>query len=339
VSFLGTAWFASLVAFHVAAWSPLVPGLLLAAVSAGAIGSLFFLGIIVRYRHLCPYCLMVHSANLAAWLLLATAPAYTWPTARTAIGAASGAAVFAAVTAILAWTRTRTKQSSARQREQRFRQSLRRIHQHLHHAPERHLRQPVGGRWWCGPTTAEIRLVVYLDYQCPDCRLAERQLEQALSGRCNVAVTYRHFPLSRQCNPRVHPSNDHRYACRAARAAEAAGLLGGNQGFLRLHAWLFHETVEFSDAELAESLPRLGFADIAAFFATMNGPDVAKNVQQDIEEATRLAVVGTPAVFVEGIRLEGATADQALPRLLNSLLDEREPRTRNANGRQETYRP
>jgi predicted DsbA family dithiol-disulfide isomerase/uncharacterized membrane protein len=317
VSFLGAAWFPALVAFHVASPPP-TPGLLLAAVSAGAVGSLLFLGIIVVYRYFCPYCLMVHSANLTAWLLVVSGP---WG----GIGRASvvdsvlAAAIFAATTAVLAWARSRTREASAMRRERAFQRSLRRIRKHVHRARKQHLRAQISGRWWRGPQNAAIRLEIYSDYQCPDCRRAENQLERSLAGRCDISVTYKHFPLSRQCNRRLKSPNDHRHACRAARAAEAAGLVGGSKAFLQLHSWLFHQKAEFTDQELAAVLPRIGCTDPAVFFAALDGPEVAERIRQDAEEGIRRGVVGTPAVFVEGVRLEGTTAERAIPRLLDAI--------------------
>lgn len=336
VSFLGTAWFASLVAFQLAGWAGRVPGLLLTAFSAGALGSLFFLSLILCYRHVCPYCLMVHSANLAAWLLLATAPQPTWSTPQNILGAAIAAGVFVATTLTLAWARARTKKASAQRRERQLQRSLRRIRRHLHRARKQHLRPQVLGRWWRGPQNAAVRLVVFSDYECPDCRRTELQLERYLVDRCNVAVTYKHFPLSRQCNRRVKSASEHRHACRAARVAEAAGVLAGSRGFLPVHSWLFHCKAVFTDQELANALPTLGFADPQAFFDAMSGPEVAKHLEEDIEEGIRLGLAGTPAVFVEGLRLEGVTNERAIPRLLESLEREaggRRDRAGNANGR------
>jgi protein-disulfide isomerase len=186
--------------------------------------------------------------------------------------------------------------------------------------------------------------VIYADYQCSDCRQAEDQLNMALPGRCELAVTYKHFPLSHACNRRVQSTADHRHACRAALAAEAAGLLGGPPGFLRLHAWLFQCGANFTEAELAAALPSLGFADTDTFFRTMYGAQAAQHLREDIEEGISLGLAGTPAVFVEGVRLEGVTAERALSRLLESLdsagkLPPPPPHSPKEHGRQMSYRP
>jgi len=319
LAFLGTAWFAALAVFQVSVWRQPVPGLLLLGLTVGAIGSLFFLTLILVLRHVCPYCLMVHSANLTAWLLFLTAPDRAWLAPRGLVGAALAAATFCGMTVLLACARTRTRRIVAQRREQSFQQSLRRVHRHLYQLHKHRHRAAISGRWWRGVPTAAVRLVIYSDYQCSDCRHTEAQLETALSARCEVAVTFKHFPLSHACNPRIHSLSDHPHACRAALAAEAAGQLGGNRGFLMLHDCLLQRNAVFTDAELAAALPQFGFTDPVAFFQAMHGPQAQEHLREDIEEAIRLGVVGTPAVFVEGIRLEGIMAERAIARLLESL--------------------
>jgi len=345
VSFFGTAWFAALGVFQAATWNQPLAGLFALGLTIAALGSLFFLGLIVVTRHACPYCLMVHSANLTAWLLFVTVPERVWWPSNRQVGAAvAAAATFCGVSVLLAATRKRIKRISAQRRERLFQQSLRRIHRHLYHSHEHQQRAPVSGRWWRGLPTAPVRLVIFADYQCSDCRQAESQLDAALPGRCYLAVTYKHFPLSHACNRRVQSGADHRHACRAALAAETAGLLGGPPGFLRFHTWLFQHGAAFTDAELAGALPGLGFADPAVFFQAMDGPQAAEHLRQDIEEAIGLGVAGTPAVFVEGVRLEGATAERAISRLVESLdgVQTREvppPWSPKEHGRQTSYRP
>lgn len=334
VSFLGAACFAALWAYQLAVgWRHPVPGLLVLAVSAGAVASLYFLGVMVAFRHFCPYCFIVHSGNLAAWILLASAPDWSWLTRRGIVGACIAAAVFVVTTILLASAQVVTKEVSTARHEGRFQQSVRRIRRHLHRSKRHPVLDPVAGRWWRGPQNAAIRLVVFSDYQCPDCRKTELQLHDALAGRCDAAVSYKHFPLSSECNPPVKSPGDHRHACRAARAAEAAGMLGGSEGFLRVHAWLFKRKAEFNDEQLAAMLPAMGFSDVDGFLNVMNGSEAAKRVKRDIAEGIALGVSGTPAVFVNGVRLEGATADRAISRLLEAVGRGANTRWAHANGR------
>lgn len=46
-----------------------------------------------------------------------------------------------------------------------------------------------------GSTSAPIKVVFFVDYQCPSCRTADPLVRQAISKRPDVALIYREFPL------------------------------------------------------------------------------------------------------------------------------------------------
>ncbi len=75
------------------------------------------------------------------------------------------------------------------------------------------------------------------DYQCIDCQKVEREIEEILASRSDVSLSVKHYPMCAEaapgvpCNPYVKQTL-HANACWAARAAEAAGILKGDQGIL-----------------------------------------------------------------------------------------------------------
>jgi len=126
--------------------------------------------------------------------------------------------------------------------------------------------------------------------------------------------------MCRDCNWTIlHPSF-HDNACRAAWAAEAADVLGGNDGFWRMHHWLFDRDGLFTDEELREALPELGFNDPEAFFTAMAGDEVRGRVQEDIEVAEALGLDGTPLIFVNGVELQGAAVAGNVTAAIEDLL-------------------
>ena len=78
------------------------------------------------------------------------------------------------------------------------------------------------GRYRRGPEVAPVRIVLFTDYQCPDCDQLDQLLEGLIEGRPDVAVSVKHFPFSKACNPNV-PRELHPNACWAARAAVEEG--------------------------------------------------------------------------------------------------------------------
>ena len=79
-----------------------------------------------------------------------------------------------------------------------------------------------------GPQGAQVTVVKYGDYECPDCQKMHRSIEKMTRELLNdVRLVYRHFPLVN-----VHP-----HALRAAEAAEAApchAAVGGDDGASQL---------------------------------------------------------------------------------------------------------
>jgi protein-disulfide isomerase len=93
----------------------------------------------------------------------------------------------------------------------------------------------------------------------------------------------------------MHPN-----ACWAARTAEAASILGGNDGFWRMHAWLFAERGSFTDASFPVSLRELGF-DPSSFIPIMTSQETLDTVRTDTDAAKELGVFFTPMIFINGV--------------------------------------
>ena len=126
VSFLGTAWFAALLA----AWMWTGPAEAISrwwkwGVRASMAGSVFFLTIMLLERHLCPYCLIVHSGNLAFGGVVALYPGL--PKAPIGLPLAIGAIVFASITAALSVVQQRVQDEARTHAEEQFQAALRRI--------------------------------------------------------------------------------------------------------------------------------------------------------------------------------------------------------------------
>lgn len=138
-----------------------------------------------------------------------------------------------------------------------------------------------------------IRVVSYSDFLCPYCRRFRKvllNLRQAFGER--MEYVFRHFP-----NERVHPG-----ATFAARAAEAAGRQGK---FWEMHDRLFDEPPPFGEARIREIARELGL-DMERFESDLNAEETLARVEDDLDEARRNGVHGTPTIFVDGQRYDGA---------------------------------
>jgi protein-disulfide isomerase/uncharacterized membrane protein len=156
-----------------------------------------------------------------------------------------------------------------------------------------------------GDAAAPVTIVEFSDFECAYCARNHVILKQLLERRPDlVRVVYRHFPLDALCNEALDKSV-HARACRAAEAAECAGLQGRFQ--------------EMADAMFADQR-RLFEANL---FAIANGLDLDEEVFRRCmeEHATRDAVLAdsragnrldlrsTPTLFINGRRVEGTLED------------------------------
>jgi protein-disulfide isomerase/uncharacterized membrane protein len=177
------------------------------------------------------------------------------------------------------------------------------------------------GRYRRGPAEAAIRIMLFTDFQCPDCRMIEQQIDQIMRDPQrfpSVSVSMKHFPFSPLCNPAAK-MNLHPNACWAARAAEAAGILWGDDGFWKMHDWLFARKGVFEkEAEVVEAIRSFGY-EPGDFFKVMSGPETARRIQADCAEANALGLYFTPMIFINGVELKGWSAPNALLRTVEAV--------------------
>ncbi len=115
-------------------------------------------------------------------------------------------------------------------------------------------------------------------------------MRQAFGER--IAYTLRHFPVER-----IHPG-----ATFAARLVEAAGMQGR---FWDMHDRLFDEQPPFTEAHMLDMARGLGL-DMDRLKRDIDDPATLAHVEADIAEGRRQGVSGTPTIFVDGVRYDGA---------------------------------
>ena len=303
VAFVGLAHFAALlVTWGLAggAW----PATLTATSRLGALASLAFLGRMLADGEACAYCLTAHAANLVFAAAVVRTSRRT-ETRRAELGYLSAFVLVSGGLAALRTVGERARTAAEEQDLVRSTEALR----------SSRSATPFTGRYLRGPATAAVRVVLFTDYQCPDCAAVEAQATELLGERSDLSLAVKHFPLCVECNVRARElgRNPHRNACWAARAAEAAGMLGGAEGFWRLHGWLFERRGAFDEATLRAALPGLGF-EVGPFLALLRGAETLRRVEADVAEALDVGIDSTPLIFVNGVELRGWRARDGLRR-------------------------
>jgi hypothetical protein len=128
--------------------------------------------------------------------------------------------------------------------------------------------------------------------QCPFCERffpTLKRLEQNFGT--TLRVVYRQFPISN-----IHPD--------AFKAAEAS-LCAYDQGkFWEMHDLLFQEQDRLTVKDLKVKADRLGLNQ-RKFDACLDSGRHVEQVQDDLRKGRRIGVTGTPAIFVNGIPVEG----------------------------------
>ncbi|MFQ5424865.1 MAG: DsbA family protein [Phycisphaerae bacterium] len=355
VSFLGLAYFVGLLVAWVSSRRGLsMPFRML--IRFGALVSIGFVAILILEQHLCKYCLGTHAGNLAFWLLMertrkcGVSLAVLRPVITTAV-------VFIVASAGLYVAESRTRAVVQAKQEAEFEESTQQMvtaareqaasgrdaapaptseptpADHADAGPDTAVTdtqqldadvpdQPwtgaFTGRWRLGPEKAAVRIVMFTDYQCKDCQRIEGEVRQKFPEWTSVSLSIKHFPMDKRCNPNMSATL-HAAACWAAQAAEAVGLLAGNDAFWQMHQWLFDLKGDYSQAPLLEYLAELGI-DQDEFFAILPTDDTLANIHQDIDEAMWLGLHFTPMVFINGIELKGVFARQAVIRAVDKVL-------------------
>ncbi len=178
------------------------------------------------------------------------------------------------------------------------------------------------GRPMRGAKDAKVTIVVYDDFQCPFCSKMHATLFQDVMKQYGdrVKVVYKDYPLFE-----IHPW--------AGRAAVDSNCLAAQSSGAY---WDFADTVHYNGRQISgDKRPLEGqFAEldrIAMELGRKHSVDAAKleqciktqpkeQLEASVKEAESLGVTGTPALFINGIKVDGAvpasevraTIDQAL---------------------------
>jgi predicted DsbA family dithiol-disulfide isomerase/uncharacterized membrane protein len=340
IALVGVAWFAGLLAAWATGRGP-IPGIVRGLALIGGVFSVVYLVVMLSLGKICPYCLVAHLANLGFVGLLLLASRRTGraravsPGRWLGIGGVTFAAVLGALLFVSAGQEQRRMAAAESERERSASEIVERS-QSQSTPEELWGEEGFRGRYVHGPESAAIRVVMFTDYQCPDCNRIEREIEPILKQRDDISLSVMHFPFCRNadggkiCN-QYAPRDLHANACRAARAAEAAGIVGGNDAFWGMHFWIFSRSGNFTQAELDQQIGAMRL-DREDFLAAMQGDQTLSIVHQDVERAHSLGLHYTPMIFINGVELKGWNAANALERTIAQVAaTSPDPRTASAD--------
>ena len=305
VSFVGVAWFSSLLAIWLK-WG--FSKELLAITRVGVLGSLFFVGIMISKETFCKYCVVAHVGNILFWAILEKTTTVQggeeenkksvgWPTGNIGLLFGVFVPIFIGLSvslgAINYWVEKNTVEKNrlaAEENEQKI----------VGGVADISTLKKLKAKHKIGFDSAPIQITMFTDYQCPDCRRIEKQLSAIVKSRGDICVSVKHFPMCYHCNENIGSFNLHANACWAARAAEAASIVGGEEGWEKMHNWLFENRGVFTDSDFPQSLLSLGF-EPNSFVEVMKSNETLDRVKADANDGFALGLYFTPMIFINGV--------------------------------------
>ena len=139
-----------------------------------------------------------------------------------------------------------------------------------------------------------------------------------------LKLIYKTYPLSTDCNSFI-VSNLHPMGCQAARAAQAAFLLGGNQAFLAYAELLFKNQKLFNQSPWLDFASKLNL-DRARFQELLKeGSPANRRLEKDVKEGQELKLTGTPLLIFEKKRIPEEYLNLSLVKVLEELISTNHP--------------
>src|SRR5215471_9903158 len=161
-----------------------------------------------------------------------------------------------------------------------------------------------------GPKNAPLQVVIFSDFQCPFCGRVEptlKQMEKEYGGK--VRMTWKNYPLP------FH--NNAEPAAEAAMAADAQGK------FWEMHDKLFSNQQSLDRASLEKYAQELGL-NMNKFKADLDAQKYKSRIEAETKEGQAVGVNGTPAVFINGRKINGAYPFDTFKKIADEELAKKE---------------
>jgi protein-disulfide isomerase len=165
---------------------------------------------------------------------------------------------------------------------------------------------PVSGAPVTGPADAPLTIVEFSDFQCPYCAAAVPQIRAILKAYpAQIKLVFKQFPLEE------HPQAD--LAATAAVAAQKQGK------FWPMHDVLFEHPNDLSRKSILGYAKEIGL-NVDKLENDMDTTEIRETVERDVEDGNDANVMGTPTIFIQGRRYNGAITFEALKPILDEQL-------------------
>jgi protein-disulfide isomerase len=161
-----------------------------------------------------------------------------------------------------------------------------------------------------GSPDAPVTIVEFSDFQCPFCARVGETLDELRQtyGPTQLRLVWKNYPLP--FHNQARPASD---------AAMTVFALGGADAF-----WKFHDLVFANQRELsAENYLRwavMAGVDGAKFGTQLSAQHKVAKVDEDVAQAMRLGIRGTPVFRINGVPLMGAQPIDSFKEIIDAQL-------------------
>jgi protein-disulfide isomerase len=170
------------------------------------------------------------------------------------------------------------------------------------------VRQNVKGREgdpFVGPSDAVHEIVIFEDFFCPYCKMAQATISELMRLRPDVKISFRDYPITE-----LHP--DAKIAAQAARCVWQQGDLNK---YLRYREFLYSTQNNLETNLMIQYVSTLGLKQ-SAFSTCIQQQSGVAPINRSILDAESAGVTATPVFFIDGIKVEGVHEASKLLELL-----------------------
>ncbi|MDQ3230986.1 MAG: thioredoxin domain-containing protein [Pseudobdellovibrionaceae bacterium] len=166
-----------------------------------------------------------------------------------------------------------------------------------------------------GSDDAKVKIVEFADYQCPACATASKAMKALAADLGDkVLIVFKNFPLDSTCNPSVQ-SKMHAFACEAAVMTRCAGQIGK---FWEMNEKVYDNYRDIDSTRLIAWAKDVGLND-DQIKQCKASPDIVKKIQDDVKQANEAGLSGTPTIFINGRKYNGAVEPETMKQVVQAL--------------------
>ncbi len=160
----------------------------------------------------------------------------------------------------------------------------------------------------------KMTIVEFADFQCIHCKNASGPIKNFAQSKQDVHLVFMPYPLDGICNETIPAARDGA-SCKFAYATHCANQQ--DKGW-QMHDYLFEDFGKIKTDELSDRAAKFGL-DQSLFNLCMESPDTKTAIMNLAKQADAAGIAGTPAVYVNGKKLDGGASWFMLDKVYDTL--------------------